>query len=71
VVVRSDLKGQGLGSLLMEKMIRYCRGRHTKTLYGEAFHDNKRMVALARKEGFKVSRKPHEGILQLERPLND
>jgi acetyltransferase len=25
--VRSDLKGQGLGSLLMNKLIRYCRER--------------------------------------------
>ena len=27
IVVRSDLKGQGLGRVLLEKMIRYCRER--------------------------------------------
>jgi acetyltransferase len=69
VVVRSDLKGQGLGTRLMEKMIRYCRGRQTKTLYGEALHDNKRMVALAKKMGFRVSRRSREGILRLELEL--
>ena len=29
ILVRSDLKGEGLGSLLMRKMIRYCRERGT------------------------------------------
>nr|MBS0020128.1 bifunctional acetate--CoA ligase family protein/GNAT family N-acetyltransferase [Gammaproteobacteria bacterium] len=69
LVVRSDLKGQGLGTLLLDKMIRYCRGRQTKILYGEALQENRRMIALAKKKGFNVSRKPHEGIVHLELEL--
>lgn len=29
IIIRSDLKGEGVGSLLMDKMIRYCRDRGT------------------------------------------
>jgi len=70
VVVRSDLKGRGLGTALMEKMIRYCRGRHTRSLHGEAMRNNKRMLALAKKMGFSISREPHENILHLNLELN-
>ncbi len=55
IIVRSDLKGQGLGSLLMEKMIRYCRDRGTGQLIGEVFKANCGMQALARRFGFVVS----------------
>ena len=27
ILVRSDMKGKGLGELLMKKLIRYCRER--------------------------------------------
>ena len=32
IIVRSDMKGTGLGSLLFEKMIRYCKSRGTRYL---------------------------------------
>jgi acetyltransferase len=54
IIVRSDLKGKGLGHLLLEKMIGYCRGRGTEMVVGEVLRDNYRMLALARKLGFKV-----------------
>jgi acetyltransferase len=52
VLVRSDLKGQGLGALLLEKLIRYCRGRNTQRLVGQALAQNVRMLQLAQKSGF-------------------
>ena len=33
VIVRSDVKGQGLGSILMSKVIEYCRGRGTRASF--------------------------------------
>src|SRR5690606_7228451 len=36
IIVRSDLKGKRLGTLLMAKMINYCRLRSTHYLCGEA-----------------------------------
>jgi acetyltransferase len=54
VLVRSDLKGQGLGTLLMRKLIGYCRQRHTRRLSGSVMNDNTPMLQLARSLGFKV-----------------
>jgi acetyltransferase len=52
VIVRSDLKGQGLGELLMSKLIRYLRARGTQRLVGEVMVENWRMRELARDLGF-------------------
>ena len=52
VLVRSDLKGQGLGSLLMQKMIRYCRERGTINMVGQVLAENADMLRLARHLGF-------------------
>ncbi|MDT3779064.1 bifunctional acetate--CoA ligase family protein/GNAT family N-acetyltransferase [Nitrospira sp. MA-1] len=52
IVVRSDMKGQGLGRQLMEKMIRYCRKRGTERLVGQVLTDNTGMLELAQRTGF-------------------
>ena len=52
ILVRSDLKGEGLGSLLMRKMIRYCRERGTTAMVGQVLADNADMLRLARRLGF-------------------
>jgi acetyltransferase len=54
IIVRSDLKGKGLGRLLLDKMIRYCRSRGTRVLTGEALRANHRMLVLAKKLGFEI-----------------
>jgi acetyltransferase len=56
VLVRSDLKGRGLGTLLMRKLIRYCRARGTGELWGDVLSDNAEMLHLARSLGFRVRR---------------
>jgi RimJ/RimL family protein N-acetyltransferase len=55
IIVRSDLKGRGLGSLLLAKMIAYCRRRGTQRLIGEALAGNARVLALARRYGFALT----------------
>jgi acetyltransferase len=52
IVVRSDLKGQGLGRALLEKMIRYCHSRGTGEVIGEVLPANKAMLSLACSLGF-------------------
>ncbi|HEU4852071.1 MAG TPA: bifunctional acetate--CoA ligase family protein/GNAT family N-acetyltransferase [Telluria sp.] len=52
VTVRSDIKGQGLGPILMRKLIDYCRDRGIRQLAGEALAHNTRMLQLARRMGF-------------------
>jgi acetyltransferase len=54
VLVRSDMKQQGLGRLLMRKLIRYCRDRGTQELWGSVLADNAAMLQLARSLGFRV-----------------
>ncbi len=55
MLVRSDLKGQGLGTLLMRKLIACCRERCTRRLCGSVMSDNTAMLQLARSLGFRVS----------------
>jgi len=54
VTVRSDLKGKGLGILLMHKLIAYCRARGTGEIVGEALPQNAPVLGLVRKLGFTV-----------------
>lgn len=55
IIVRSDLKGKGLGAILVKKLIDYCRSRGTKELVGEALADNQRVIGLVRRFGGTVS----------------
>jgi acetyltransferase len=52
IVVRTDLKGQGLGTALLVKMIDYCRARGTKEMVGQILHNNRAMLGLAERLGF-------------------
>ena len=52
VVVRSDLKGTGLGFMLMTELIAYCKSRGTGELAGQTLRANTGMQALARALGF-------------------
>jgi acetyltransferase len=54
VLVRSDLKGQGLGRVLMEKLIRYCRERGIGELRGSVLMENTAMLKLADSLGFRL-----------------
>jgi acetyltransferase len=52
VIVRSDLKGQGLGRLLMEALIAHWRQRGTQRLVGEVLTENRGMRMLCQRLGF-------------------
>jgi acetyltransferase len=52
VVVRSDLKGQGLGGLLMQALIDHLRQRGTRQLVGEVLLENRPMRRLCQRLGF-------------------
>jgi acetyltransferase len=54
IVVRSDLKGGGLGELLMRKLITHFRSRGTRRMVGDVLKENERMLELARQLGFEV-----------------
>ncbi len=52
ILVRSDMQGVGLGRLLMETMVAYCRHRHLRIVYGLVLKENEGMLGLAHKIGF-------------------
>jgi acetyltransferase len=54
VIVRSELKGRGLGRLLMQKMIRFLCGRGTQRMVGYVLRGNQPMRDLTRSLGFEV-----------------
>ncbi len=65
VVVRSDIKGHGLGRLLLEKLILYCRERGTRRIIGQALPQNALMRRLAKRTGFREEFQAKEGTVSL------
>lgn len=69
IIVRSDLKGMGLGELLMKKLIRTLREQNTRMLVARVLPENMRMLELAREFGFQVDpvrTQPDSRVLRLE-----
>ena len=69
IIVRSDVKGQGLGPILLKKLIDYCRSRGTRELVGEALAGNQRIVRLVKRFGFTVSHSADSQTLNLRLKL--
>lgn len=63
VLVRSDLKGQGLGTILMRRLIDYARADGLMSLQGEVLRENERMLTLCRELGFTVTSDPSDPTL--------
>jgi acetyltransferase len=60
VLVRSDLKGRGLGYLLMQMIIDYARAEGLRTIEGQVLGENTAMLAMCRELGFSVSPDPSD-----------
>jgi acetyltransferase len=61
IIVRSDMKGRGLGHLLLDKLVRYQRAHGTERLVGEVLQENLPMRELARSLGFAADTRVAEG----------
>jgi acetyltransferase len=55
VLVRSDLKGRGLGWALMTHLIAYARAAGLGEIYGDILHENATMIAMCRDLGFVIA----------------
>ncbi len=55
IVIRRDMTGQGLGPMLLKRIIDYTRSKKIGVIYGEVLSDNRSMLKLA--EAFGFSRK--------------
>ncbi|HET8790887.1 MAG TPA: bifunctional acetate--CoA ligase family protein/GNAT family N-acetyltransferase [Modicisalibacter sp.] len=75
IIIRDDMHGQGLGSLLMNKMIRYCKGVGTLEMVGKIMVDNHPMRALMKHLGFtsryNVEEQVIDATLRLNEPANE
>jgi acetyltransferase len=60
ITVRSDLKGGGLGELLMRKLVHHFQSRGTRRMVGEVLKENERMLELAQHLGFEVDPQHNE-----------
>jgi len=66
IIVRSDLKGKGLGRILLKKLIGYCRNRGTREIIGETLHANRELLRLIREFGFETMRSPEDDTTLLK-----
>ncbi len=69
IIVRSDIKGRGLGRILLQMMIEYCSRRGTKEMVGQVLRDNEVMLALTSQIGFTRSLVPGEDAYELKLDL--
>jgi acetyltransferase len=60
ILVRSDLKGRGLGWVLMQTIIDYARSEGLKTIEGQVLSENTTMVQMCRELGFSVKADPDD-----------
>jgi RimJ/RimL family protein N-acetyltransferase len=55
VLLRSDLKGRGLGWALMQLIIEYAKSAGLSRIYGEILRENSVMLKMCRELGFTVA----------------
>jgi acetyltransferase len=63
VLVRSDLKGRGLGWQLMQHLIAYARAEGLAILFGNVLAENSTMLRMCRELGFSIARDPDDATL--------
>jgi acetyltransferase len=58
ILVRSDVKGRGLGFLLMQMIIEYARAEGLQIIEGQVLSENARMLAMCKELGFEIATDP-------------
>ena len=71
IIVRDDMAGQGLGTLLMNKMISYCKSVGTLEMIGKIMVDNHPMRALMKQLGFRCRYNMEEQVVDAVLRLNE
>ncbi len=70
VMVRSDMKGRGLGSALMQAILDYARARGTARVVGSVLRENTSMLRLCTDLGFTIRPDPDDpGVVAVEHTL--
>jgi acetyltransferase len=63
IIVRSDLKGKGLGWELMQHLLAYARAEGLRELFGTVLAENAIMLKMCEELGFDVRRDPEDMTL--------
>lgn len=69
IIVRSDLKGRGLGKILFQKLVDYFRANGTAEIVGDALAENGGVQKMIRDFGGVVLPHPEAGMVRLQLPL--
>jgi acetyltransferase len=65
ILLRSDLKGKGLGWALMKLLIEYARAEGLSKVSGQVLHDNTTMLTMCRELGFDIKSDPADAQVEL------
>jgi len=72
ILVRSDLKGKGIGWLLMQHLIAYARSEKLERLCGRVLASNATMLKMCAEMGFHIAADPEDlGIRNVELKLGE
>ena len=69
ILLRSHLKGHGLGWLMMKHMIAYAKAKGLKTVQGEVLAENSTMLVMCAELGFHSGEDEERGVKQVILPL--
>jgi RimJ/RimL family protein N-acetyltransferase len=60
ILLRSDLKGRGLGWALMQLIIEYAKSEGLKRIEGQILQENSVMLKMCRELGFEIKTDPED-----------
>jgi len=67
IMVRSDLKGAGLGWALMQIMLDYARWQGLTRIEGQVLRENTTMLSMCRELGFSIIPEPDDASIAIVR----
>jgi len=71
ILLRSHLKGHGLGWLMMTHMIAYAKGHGLKTVQGQVLSENTTMLTMCGELGFHIAEDEERGVKHVTLPLDE
>lgn len=72
ILLRSRLKGRGLGWLMMKHMIAYARDKGLQHVHGQVLAENSSMLTMCAELGFAIKDDPEErGVKLVDLPLGE
>jgi RimJ/RimL family protein N-acetyltransferase len=72
ILVRSHLKGHGLGWLMMKHMIAYAKDKGLRTVHGQVLTENSTMLLMCGELGFHIAEDRDErGVRRVTLPMDE